>query len=114
RAHRNRRADRGGGGWSGARACSRVGGPVAPRFTSRAEAFLVIAAWLEQYHTEPPHSGLGSRTPKEFVETSAPELHGNEGKHHRGRTAPMTRDTAAALAVAVCPRRAALRPSAPP
>jgi hypothetical protein len=84
------------------------------RFTSRDEAFLVIAAWLEQYHTEPPHSGLGSRTPKEFVETSAPELYGNEGKHHRGRTAPMTRDTAAALAVAVCPRRPALRPSAPP
>jgi putative transposase len=29
------------------------------RFSSRDQAFLVIAAWLEKYHTERPHSSLG-------------------------------------------------------
>src|SRR5262249_4704413 len=38
------------------------------RFTSRDEAFLVIAAWLEKYHTERPHSALGYLTPREFAE----------------------------------------------
>jgi len=41
------------------------------RFTSRDEAFLVIAAWLEKYHTERPHSALGYLTPREFAEQLA-------------------------------------------
>jgi putative transposase len=41
------------------------------RFGSRDEAFLVIAAWLEQYHTKCPHSALGYLTPKEFAEQLA-------------------------------------------
>ena len=41
------------------------------RFTSRDEAFLVIAPWLEKYHTERPHSALGYLTPKELAETLA-------------------------------------------
>jgi len=28
----------------------------------------MIAAWLEKYHTERPHSALGYLTPKEFAE----------------------------------------------
>jgi transposase InsO family protein len=35
------------------------------------EAFLVIAAWLEKYHTEQPHSALGYLTPREFAEQLA-------------------------------------------
>jgi len=31
----------------------------------------VIAAWLEQCHTERPHSALGYLTPKEFAEQLA-------------------------------------------
>ena len=41
------------------------------RFQSRDEAFLAIAAWLEKYHTERPHSALGYLTPKEFAEQLA-------------------------------------------
>ena len=41
------------------------------RFTSRDQAFLVIAAWLDRYHTERPHSALGYLTPKEFAERLA-------------------------------------------
>ena len=41
------------------------------RFTSRHQAFLVIAAWLENYHTEPPDSALGYLTPKEFAKQLA-------------------------------------------
>jgi putative transposase len=41
------------------------------RFTSRDQAFLVIATWLDKYHTERPHSALGYLTPKEFAERLA-------------------------------------------
>jgi putative transposase len=41
------------------------------RFQSRDEAFVVIAAWLDKYHTARPHSALGYLTPKEFVEQLA-------------------------------------------
>jgi putative transposase len=41
------------------------------RFASRDEAFLVIAAWLEKYHTARPHSALGYLTPREFAEQLA-------------------------------------------
>ena len=41
------------------------------RFRSRDEAFLAIAAWLEKYHTERPHSALGYLTPSEFAEQLA-------------------------------------------
>jgi len=40
-------------------------------FTSRDQAFLVIATWLDKYHTERPHSALGYLTPKEFAERLA-------------------------------------------
>ena len=42
------------------------------RFASRDEAFSVIAAGLEKYHTERPHSALGYLTPREFAEQLAP------------------------------------------
>jgi len=41
------------------------------RFTSRDQAFLVIATWLDKYHTERPHSALGYLTPTEFAERLA-------------------------------------------
>jgi putative transposase len=37
------------------------------RFQSRDDAFVAIAAWLDKYHTERPHSALGYLTPKEFA-----------------------------------------------
>jgi putative transposase len=42
------------------------------RFISRDDALVVIAAWLEKYHTERPHSALGYLTPKEFAKQLAP------------------------------------------
>src|SRR5262245_26285831 len=41
------------------------------RFTGRNDAFVVIAACLEKYHRERPHSAPGYLTPKEFAETPA-------------------------------------------
>lgn len=41
------------------------------RFSSRDQAFLAVAAWLDKYHTERPHSALGYLTPKEFAEKLA-------------------------------------------
>ena len=38
------------------------------RFESRDHAFRVIAAWLDRYHTERPHSALGYLTPKEYAQ----------------------------------------------
>ena len=41
------------------------------RFQSRDDAFVAIAAWLDKYHTERPHSALGYLTPKEFAQRLA-------------------------------------------
>jgi putative transposase len=41
------------------------------RFISGDEAFSVIAAWLEKYHTERPHSALGYLTPREFADAGS-------------------------------------------
>ena len=35
-------------------------------FKSRDEAFIVIAAWMDKYHKERPHSALGYLTPEEY------------------------------------------------
>ncbi|MCB0476292.1 MAG: IS3 family transposase [Flavobacteriaceae bacterium] len=35
-------------------------------FKSRDEAFIAIAAWMDKYHRERPHSGLGYLTPEEY------------------------------------------------
>ena len=35
-------------------------------FKSRDEAFIVIAAWMDKYHRERPHSALGYLTPEEY------------------------------------------------
>jgi putative transposase len=36
------------------------------RFADRDDAFRVIAAWLDRYDAERPHSALGYLTPKEY------------------------------------------------
>lgn len=41
------------------------------RFRDRDHAFAVIAAWLERYDAERPHSALGYLTPKEYREKLA-------------------------------------------
>jgi putative transposase len=41
------------------------------RFRDRGHAFAVIAAWLERYDAERPHSALGYLTPKEYREKLA-------------------------------------------
>jgi putative transposase len=41
------------------------------RFEDRDHAFRVVAAWLDRYHAERPHSALGYLTPKEYREALA-------------------------------------------
>jgi len=41
------------------------------RFRDRDHAFVVIARWMDRYHTERPHSALGYLTPTEDRETLA-------------------------------------------
>src|SRR5262249_38288328 len=55
------------------------------RFASRNEVFLVIAAWLEKYHTERPHSPLGFLTPREFAEQLAVSSTETKGTLHPTR-----------------------------
>jgi putative transposase len=37
------------------------------RFRSQDEAFLILAQWIDRYHTVRPHSALGYKTPAEFM-----------------------------------------------
>jgi len=41
------------------------------RFRDRDHAFAEIAAWLDRYHAERPHSALGYLTPNEYREQLA-------------------------------------------
>jgi putative transposase len=36
------------------------------QFKSRDDAFMIVAAWIDKYHWERPHSALGYLTPNEF------------------------------------------------
>ncbi len=47
-------------------------------FRNRLEARVVIKDWMDHYNAVRPHSSLGYRTPREFVEQFTPK--GNSGE----------------------------------
>jgi putative transposase len=49
-------------------------------FRNRLEAKVVIKEWMAHYNEVRPHSSLGYRTPREFVEQLAPKGNSGEAK----------------------------------